>query len=65
MENEILSLKLKEDILISPKVGFLKPLEYYRVKEAILAGERATKDALPEIKRLLSKKRRFRWKRII
>ena len=68
MENEILSLRLKEDkpdVLISPDVGFLKPLEYYRAKEAISAGERATKDALPEIKQMLSKKRRFRWKRII
>jgi len=68
MENEILTLRLKEDkpdILISPEVGFLKPLEYYRAKEAILAGERVTKDALPEIQQLFSKKRRFRWKRII
>ncbi|MCK4296548.1 MAG: hypothetical protein KAX28_07850 [Candidatus Marinimicrobia bacterium] len=68
MENEILSLRLKEDkpdVLISPEVGFLKPLEYYRAKEAILAGESATRDILPEIKQMLSKKRRFRWKRII
>jgi len=66
MENEILALRLKDDkpdVLITPEVGFLKPLEYHRGKEAISAGERATRDALPEIKQLLPPKWFFKWKR--
>jgi len=57
MENEILAARLKDNppnVLISPGVGFLKPLEYYRAKEAIWAGEPATRDLLPEISRFSS-----------
>ena len=57
MENEILAARLKDnppDVLINPEVGFLKPLEYYRAKEAIWAGEQATRDLLPEISRFFA-----------
>ncbi|OYD13863.1 hypothetical protein CH333_09630 [candidate division WOR-3 bacterium JGI_Cruoil_03_44_89] len=45
-EHQILNLQLKSskpDILIEPEVGFIKPLEFYRGKEGIVEGERATR----------------------
>ena len=48
-EYQILCLQLKHskpDILIEPKVGFIKPLEFYRGKEGIVKGEKAARHSL-------------------
>jgi len=54
MEYQILNLQLKyskPDVLIEPEVELVKPLEFYRGKEGILEGERATRCSLSEINR--------------
>jgi len=53
-ENQILNLQLKSskpDILIEPRVGFIKPLEFYRGKEGIVKGEDAAKQLLSRLRR--------------
>lgn len=42
--------RYKPDFLISPETGFIRPHEFFRAKEAILAGEKAALAVLPEIK---------------
>jgi NTE family protein len=54
MEQQIMNLQLKNlrpDILIEPDVGFIKPLEFYRSKEAIAEGERTARDFLNKVKK--------------
>jgi NTE family protein len=54
MEQQIMNLQLKNlrpDILIEPDVGFIKPLEFYRSKEAIAVGERTARDFLNKVKK--------------
>ena len=54
MEQQIINLQLKNlgpDILIEPDIGFIKPLEFYRSKEAIAVGERAARDSLDKVKK--------------
>ena len=54
IEQQIMNLQLKNlrpDILIEPQVGFIKPLEFYRSKEAIAVGERTARDSLSEVKK--------------
>ena len=53
-EYQILCLQLKHsepDILIEPKVDFIKPLEFYRGKEGIAKGEDAAKRLLSRLRR--------------
>ncbi len=55
-EHQIITLQLaryKPDFLITPSLEFIKPLEFFRAKEAISAGEKAIISALPEIKKKL------------
>jgi len=54
MEYQILKLQMKNykpNVLIEPNVGFIKPLEFYRGKEAIAAGERSCQENLRKIKK--------------
>ena len=56
LENQSLLLQWQEhkpDILIVPDVKDLKPLEFYRARETILQGEKATRRAIPSIKRII------------
>ncbi len=55
-EYQIVTLQLARytpDFLITPSLEFIKPLEFFRAKEAISAGEKAITNALPEIKKKL------------
>ena len=55
MEYEIAKLKVKEaDIVISPDIGRIAALEFYRGKEAILKGYRAAMKVVPNIRELIS-----------
>ncbi len=49
------------DILITPDLRDLSPTDFSRTEETIRRGEVAAKKALPQIKSLLSKKRRNLW----
>ena len=54
MEREIAKTRLKEaDIIIEPDIERIRLIDFYKGKEAILAGEKATRDALPKIRRLI------------
>lgn len=56
MQEEITKSKLekeKVDLLITPKLGHIKLLEFQRAKECIKEGERATREALNKIQRKL------------
>ena len=49
METRITAIRLKIDppnLLIQPKLGHLKFLEFHRVQEAILAGYKETKPGI-------------------
>jgi len=55
MEYEIAKLKVKEaDIVISPDIGRIAALEFYRGKEAILKGYRVAMKVMPDIRKLIS-----------
>jgi NTE family protein len=54
MEQQIMNLQLKNlrpDILIEPQVGFIKPLEFYRSKEAIAVGEKVARYSSSKVKK--------------
>lgn len=56
MENQINDLRLEKediDLLIRPCFNDISLLDFHRAKEAIAAGETATRQLLPEIRRLL------------
>jgi NTE family protein len=54
MEYEIAKLRTKEaDVVITPDVGNLAALEFYRGKEPISEGYKATKEAMPNIRKLI------------
>jgi NTE family protein len=56
MENQINDLRLEKeaiDLLIRPCFNDISLLDFHRAKEAIAAGEAATRQLLPEIRRLL------------
>lgn len=46
---------IKADIVINPDVSKMEAFEFHKKQEAIVAGYNATRDALPEIRRLLRK----------
>lgn len=57
MECEIAKARLKEaDIIIEPDIERIRLIDFYRGKEAISAGEKATQGALPQIKRLIKRR---------
>jgi len=57
MEYEILKQGIMNaDAIINPFVSFIEPYEFHRGDEAIQAGYRAAKDALPRLKKLLGKR---------
>jgi NTE family protein len=41
------------DLMLAPKVGHIGLMEFYRAKDAILAGRRAAEASLPDLLRLL------------
>jgi len=52
MEAQITSIQLKfdpPDLLIQPKLGHLRYLEFHRAQEAILEGYKATKSSLKNL----------------
>jgi NTE family protein len=56
MENQINDLRLEKeaiDLLVRPCFDGISLLDFHRAKEAIAAGEAATRQLLPEIRRLL------------
>ncbi|MDT8444832.1 MAG: patatin-like phospholipase family protein [Desulfuromonadales bacterium] len=56
MENVINDLQMRQsppDLIIRPPLKAITLLEFHRAKEAIAAGEAATRIALPEIRQLL------------
>lgn len=58
MENQINDLRLEHnqfDLLIRPDFGDITLLEFHRAREAIDAGEQATRALLPELRRLQQK----------
>jgi NTE family protein len=60
LENEVLLLQLqkeKPDILIIPDVEDLRPLEFYRARDAIPRGEEATREAIPKLRAAIDSKR--------
>jgi NTE family protein len=40
------------DLMLTPDVGSIGPIEFYRAKDAIAAGRRAAEESLPELLRL-------------
>jgi NTE family protein len=55
MENRINALQLKDlkaDVLIRPDLDHFNMLEFHRAEEAIAAGEKAARNALPLLRGL-------------
>jgi NTE family protein len=42
------------DLMLTPDVGSIGPIEFYRAKDAIAAGRRAAEESLPALRRLQS-----------
>jgi NTE family protein len=40
------------DLMLTPDVGSIGPIEFYRAKDAIAAGRRAAEESLPALRRL-------------
>ncbi|HBT18405.1 MAG TPA: hypothetical protein DEB05_15775, partial [Firmicutes bacterium] len=63
---EIMSKRLdgiqteKADLVLSPEVGKVGTVQFYRAEECIEKGEIAAREALPEIKRVLEE---FQYKK--
>jgi len=57
MEHEIIKSRMpKADIIISPDVSRIEAFEFYKGEEAILAGYKAARNALPRLRRLVGKR---------
>lgn len=55
MHSQIASLQLsRADVVIRPAVGYIGPGDFTKRHEAVLEGEKAAQEALPEIQRLLA-----------
>ena len=55
MEREMIKAQLPlVDILIRPRVGPASSFDFSRIDDFILEGERAARDALPDIKAALA-----------
>ena len=57
MEHEIIKSRMpKADIIISPDVSRIEAFEFYKGEEAIMAGYKAARNALPRLRRLVGKR---------
>ena len=60
MEDVIINIGLEEaDVVIQPHVHDIHMLEFDKAKQAIKAGERAAREALPKIKALVKYKNKL------
>lgn len=60
MEDTIINIGLEDaDVIIKPRVSHISTFEFEKAKQAIRAGERAAKKALPKIKALVKYKSRL------
>ena len=56
MYSKLSSIQLsKADIVIRPKVGYIGSSDFSKRHEAVLEGEKATIEALPDINNLISR----------
>jgi NTE family protein len=56
MYSKLSSIQLsKADIVIRPKVGYIGSSDFTKKHEAVLEGEKATIEALPDINNLINR----------
>jgi NTE family protein len=58
MYNKIAALQIKNaDVVIRPKVGYIGSSDFAKRHEAIMEGEKAAIEAMPEIQQIIDKLR--------